>query len=48
MGMGESISIDRSKALLLYGLEDPNDAMTRDASNGPEEESSWVGRSLWL
>ena len=37
----------RSKTLLLYGLEVPNDPMTMDAWIGFDEVRNWIGRSLW-
>ena len=37
-----------SKALALYGFEEPKDAITSDASRGPAEDSNWVGMSFWV
>ena len=38
--------MDRSKALLLYGFEEPKEAMINEASNGSGEARSWVGISF--
>ena len=41
-----SISMDKSKARLLYGRDDPKDAMIKEATSGLDDESSWRGMSL--
>ena len=47
-GRGEagSCAIVRSKAGLLYGFDEPKDAMIKDAERGPDEESSGIGMSF--
>ncbi len=47
-GSGEagSCSIVRSKAGLLYGFDDPNEAMINDAESGVEEERRGIGMSF--
>lgn len=35
-----------SKALPLYGVEEPNDAMIREASRGCDEASNCIGISF--
>ena len=47
-GRGEagSCAMVRSKARLLYGLDEPKDAMIKDAERGADEESKGIGMSF--
>lgn len=47
-GAEGSSSIFRSKAWLLYGFDEPKEAMTRDALKVCDLDANWTGKSLWL
>ena len=47
-GAEGSTSIFRSKAWLLYGFDEPNEPMTRDALKVCDLDANWTGKSLWL
>lgn len=43
-----SNSIFRSNAWLLYGFDEPKEAMTSDALKVWDLDENWTGKSLWL